>query len=287
MVQEIKVQDPKNELTPFEYGKGFREGKIGRYKADFKIIASNGDEKWLSDCAIPIKDPETGTVIGSQGILQDISERKQTEERIQHSLEEKEVLLKEIHHRVKNNMQVISSMLNLQSTYVKDEEVVFRESQNRVRSMALIHEKLYQSDDLAKIDISKYIHNLVSFLCDSYCVSPNAVTMKIDVEDILLGIDAAIPCGLILNELVSNALKHAFPGDKKGEILVVMHTRDGLCTLSIADDGVGLPKGLDVRNTESLGLQLVDSLVQQLNGEMVLVSRERGAEFVLTFPDQN
>ncbi len=214
-------------------------------------------------------------------LLQDVTERRVAEERIRLSLKEKEVLLKEVHHRVKNNLQIISSLLNLQSKYIKDDQALemFKESRNRIRSMTLIHEKLYRSKDLANIDVSEYIQNLSSNLFRSY--SAGRVNLRTQVDDILLGIDTAIPCGLIINELVSNSLKHAFP-EKHGDIFVNLHRDNGKFTLVVSDNGVGFPETVDFRNTDSLGLQLVCTLTDQLDG-VIELNRTGGTEFKITF----
>jgi PAS domain S-box-containing protein len=218
-------------------------------------------------------------------ILRDITERKREEGKIKSSLREKEVLLKEIHHRVKNNLQIISSLLNLQSAHIRDPRAleVFKEGQGRVRSMALIHEKLYQSDDLARVDFSEYISNLAAYLFRSYEVNAGGVRLDVKAEDVMLGVDTAIPCGLIINELISNSLKHAFPGGKGGSINITLRPagpeRLKLC---VSDDGVGLPPDFDVRQTASLGLQLVNTLAHQLGGA-VEVGGGVGAEFNITF----
>jgi two-component sensor histidine kinase len=215
----------------------------------------------------------------------EVAERMRAEGKIRMALKEKEVLLKEIHHRVKNNLQVISSMLSLQSRTAKDQEIMemFQESQNRVRSMALIHERLYRSRDLSRIDFSEYIQDLVTRLVYSYSAYSGPVTLKIDADDVFLGVDTAIPCGLIINELLSNSLKYAFPDGREGEIRVEMSAhRNGRLTMIVGDSGVGFPKGLDFRNTETLGLQLVDSLVAQLDGAMELHTNG-GTEFKITF----
>jgi PAS domain S-box-containing protein len=218
-------------------------------------------------------------------ILRDITERKREEEKIRSSLREKEILLKEIHHRVKNNLQIISSLLNLQSAHIRDPRAleVFKEGQTRVRSMALIHEKLYQSADLARVDFSEYISSLAAYLFRSYEVNAGAVRLSVEAEDVLLGVDTAIPCGLIINELVSNSLKHAFPPGKGGTIKITLRPegRERL-KLCVRDDGVGLPPDFDVRATPSLGLQLVNTLARQLGGD-VLVGDCAGAEFNITF----
>ena len=230
--------------------------------------------------------------------VRDITERKQSEAQIKASLREKEALLKETHHRVKNNLQVISSMLNMQSKQIgdRDARAAIAESQQRVRSMALIHEKLYQSDDLAGIDLADYVQDLAKSLLDSYRTSTGQVDMNIQAERVYLGIDIAVPCGLILNELISNALKHGFPPgadrsstagrppEGKGEIRIGLHRNgDSRMILEVGDNGVGLPAEFDWAHTPSLGLQLVSVLVDQLDGD-VLLDRDGGTQFTITFP---
>ena len=223
----------------------------------------------------------------NEALQAEIAERKRAEEQIKASLGEKEVLLKEIHHRVKNNLQVVSSMLFLQSRSIKEEETVemFQESRNRVRSMALVHERLYQSPDLARIDFAEYARNLTSYLFRSYGVHSNVIQLKVNVDDVFLSIDTAVPCGLILNELVSNSLKHAFPDGREGEIRIELGSDDdNRFTLMFGDNGVGFPEDLDFRNTESLGLQLVNNLVHQLEGTIEL-DRSGGTAFKITFAE--
>jgi len=218
-------------------------------------------------------------------LQQEVNERKRAEEQIKISLKEKEVLLKEIHHRVKNNLQIISSLLYLQSKNIKDQEAlgIFRDSQNRVKSMALIHEKLYRSEDLARIDFAEYVRSLTNSLFGSYGVNSDAIKLKVNVDDFSLGLDTAIPCGLVINELVSNSFKYAFPDGRGGEIRIDLHTdNDGRLALIVSDNGVGLPEGLDFRNTGSLGLQLVNTLVNQLDGTVEL-DRSGGTEFKIIF----
>ncbi len=214
-------------------------------------------------------------------------QRLQTEDQIKASLKEKEVLLREIHHRVKNNLQIISSLLNLQSRYIKDKQVlhVFKESQDRIKSMVLIHKKLYQSKDLARIDFAEYIRSLIADLFRSYKADYDLITLKTNIDDVFLGIDTAIPCGLIINELVSNSLKYAFPEDGQGEIRIDLHwEKEGKFTLIVSDSGVGFPKDLDFRNTESLGLQLACTLVDQLQGTIGL-DRTGGTKFKIAFTE--
>ncbi|MEE8392665.1 MAG: histidine kinase dimerization/phosphoacceptor domain -containing protein [Anaerolineae bacterium] len=215
----------------------------------------------------------------------EIVERVRAEDQIKASLKEKEVLLKEIHHRVKNNLQVVSSMLSLQARSVKDESTlkVLQESQNRVRSMALIHERLYRSHDLARVDFGVYIRDLAAQLVRSYRSYSGPVNLTVDADDVFLDIDTAIPCGLITNELISNSLKYAFPNGREGEIRIKIHSdHDDQLTMIVSDNGIGLPEGLDFRNTESLGMQLVNALVDQMEGSVELRSNG-GTEFKITF----
>ena len=212
-------------------------------------------------------------------------EHQRAEEQIRASLNEKEVLLKEINHRVKNNLQIISSLLSLQSQDIKDEEALrsFQVSQDRIRAMALVHEKLYQSDDLARIDFGEYIKSLATDLGSSYGLANRDIDLKIDVENILLGVDTAIPCGVIVNELVANSLKHAFPGDRSGEIIISFRESGGHYTMIFKDNGVGLPEDLDISRPPSLGLTIVKALAGQLRGTIGL-SRDNGSEISITFP---
>ena len=218
-------------------------------------------------------------------ILRDISERKEAERRIQTSLREKEVLLREVHHRVKNNLQVVSSLLNLQSRAFRDAKLqqALSESRNRVQSMALIHEQLYQARDLNDVDFPEYVRQLTSRLLHSYQVNPSQVALSVDVNDVSLSVDVAVPCGLILNELVSNSLKYAFRDGRSGEIRVAFSRMpDRSVQLTVADDGVGLPPEVGFWSTRTLGLRLVRSLARQLDGEVQL-DGPPGTEFRIRF----
>ena len=213
------------------------------------------------------------------------AERRRHAAQIEASLKEKEVLLQEIHHRVKNNLQVISSLLNLQAGYVDDPETlsIFQDSQHRIRSMALIHEKLYRSANLARIDFADYIRDLGAYLFRSQNAEERDIKLDIQADDIFLDIDTAVPCGLILNELVTNTLKHAFPDGRTGETRIELTAgSNGQVGLVIGDNGVGFPADVDFRETESLGLQLVNSLVEQLDGVIEMHSKG-GTEFKITF----
>ena len=218
-------------------------------------------------------------------VFEDISSRRRSEDKIKASLKEKEVLLQEIHHRVKNNMQIISSLLNLQTRYVGDDEValdVLKESQNRVTTMAMIHEKLYQSNDFMNIDIGSYIEKLVKDLLYSYAIPQGRIVPRIYSDDIQLNIETSIPCGLIISELVSNSLKYAFPDDKNGEILISLRETDNCYILTVGDDGIGLSENFDFTNTDSLGLELVNNLVDQIDGTIKL-DTSCGTKFTIKF----
>jgi two-component sensor histidine kinase len=214
--------------------------------------------------------------------------RKLAEDQILRSLKEKEVLLKEIHHRVKNNMQVIHSLLNLQAKTLTDRQVrvMLEESRDRVYSMALVHEKLYRSEDLAHIEFKDYLQNLLQSIASTY--KRHDIVFSVDMENVALDVNIGIPCGLIVNELVSNCLKYAFPDGRKGTITVgITRNSEGNYVLTVADNGIGFPADVDFRKTSSLGLQLVNVLAEQIHGTIEL-SNERakteGARFHITFP---
>jgi PAS domain S-box-containing protein len=224
---------------------------------------------------------------GRVAACRDITDRLQSEERIKNSLEEKELMLKEIHHRVKNNLQIVSSLLNLQLDYLPDDasRARFVESQRRIASMALVHEKLYRSHDLAHVDFTDYLRDLTDNLVSGLGGSAREIRLKLDVGDLWLTIDTAIPCGLIVNELVINAFKHGFPGGGPGNVTLAMHrTDERRLRLEVADDGCGIPQNFDLRRSKSLGMQLVFTLVRQLRGS-ISVRNESGARFELEFPE--
>lgn len=259
-----------------------------RKTIELRLLKKNGE--WIQMEALLTGIPGPANAI--HRILfsaRDITVRKQAEEHIKASLKEKEVLLKEIHHRVKNNLQIISSLLNLQSGYIQDKFAgeIFKESRNRVKSMALIHEKLYLSKDLARIDFAEYVRHLTTHLLRSYGANARAVRLSIDIEKILLDIDTAIPCGLIVNELVTNSLKYAFPPGVEGEIQITMHQEsDGQLALVVRDNGAGLPPNFNFNNTGSLGLQLVSTLTDQLEGTIQL-NRTGGTTFKILLRQHN
>jgi PAS domain S-box-containing protein len=219
-----------------------------------------------------------------QAVVRDITDRKRDEDGIKASLAEKEVLLKEIHHRVKNNLQVISSLLKLQSRYIQDSRVseMLKESQNRVRSMALVHEQLYQSKDLSNIDFAEYIQNLAHNLFQAYEIHAQGIKLETNMAQCSLNIDTAVPCGLIINELVTNALKYAFTGQIKGKINIDFTLENRVCVLTVSDSGIGFPQDLDYRKARTLGLRLVGSLVKQIRGKIELLETA-GTTFKITF----
>ena len=217
-----------------------------------------------------------------------LQDYKKENEQLQASLKDKEVILKEIHHRIKNNFQVVCSVLSLQSQYIKNNQVLdmFMEIQDRVRAMALIHEKLYQSQDVGRMDFAEYVENLVNGLYWSYGMDPNRIKLEINVEEVALGVELTVPCGLIINELVSNSLKYAFPASWEGEgkiEIALIHKDDESLELRIKDNGVGIPEGVEVGHTDTFGLELVTILAEdQLNGSVQL-NRGDGTEFEIKF----
>ena len=229
--------------------------------------------------------------------LRDTIKHRQAEAEIRRSLKEKEALLKEVHHRVKNNLQIISSLLNLQASTIEDEAALtcLRESQNRVRLMAMIHEKLYQSDDLGKIDLADYIRDLSTHLLNSYGIDRNRIRLSVNMKNVSLQVDTAVSCGLIVNELISNSLKYAFPTLSSSEVdssqiatspkhtieVEAKLTGSDYFSIHYRDNGIGIPEDFDIENATSLGLQLVNTLTEQLGG-LLSINKGHPTEFNLT-----
>jgi PAS domain S-box-containing protein len=262
--------------------------EIDQYSIEKRFICKDGEIVYTNLSLGFVKNAQ-GSIDYSVVLMHDITKRKKAEKQLKASLHEKDVMLKEIHHRVKNNLQIVTSLLRLQANYIEDKTVldIFRESQNRIRSMLLIHEKLYRSEDLARTDFAKYIHDLAHDLFHCYGINPSLVSLQIRICNVLLGLDTAIPCGLIVNELVSNAFKYAFPNERKGKIYIRLSVgKQNNFVLRITDDGIGIPPDIDFRNTSSLGLSLVCTLVDQLQGTIDLNRTAGGTDFKITFTDQ-
>ena len=260
-------------------------GKRVKKRYEIKGVRKDGS---VLDCEIDVVTLKDGKrIVGTRSYMWDITERKRGEERLKTSLREKEVLLREIHHRVKNNLQIISSLLNLQSRNLQDEKArdMFKESQVRVRSMALVHEKLYRSEDLSNVDFSEYIRNLADHLFHVYGMTD--VDLKVDVENVFLDINTAIPCGLIISELITNSLKYAFSQGNGGELKVgLKRDSEDFYVLTVGDSGRGFPEGFDIKSSDSLGLQLVDMLTDQLNGSLSF-THGAGAKLEIKFKPVN
>ncbi len=249
------------------------------------VLTKSGEEKLIAWHNVPLKD-EKGHIPATISSGEDITERKRAEDLIKAALKEKEVLLREIHHRVKNNLQVVSSLLNLQARAAKDKGItdILAESRNRINAMALIHSQLYENSDLSAINMKGFVDKLLGHILQSYPVQDTKISSIIHVADYPLPISIAVPLGLIVNELLSNAFKHAFVNRKEGMIEVVLRaSEEGVLSLTVSDDGVGLPERFDFKTSESLGLHVVKILVEdQLDGNMEVV-RDKGTTFKIEF----
>jgi two-component sensor histidine kinase/PAS domain-containing protein len=254
------------------------------YEIELEITRPDGVKRVVLSRG-QVKPNASDSAIMLIGTSQDITEIKRKEEIISASLREKEILLKEIQHRVKNNMQVISSMLSMQAQYARDESDarMFQDSQDRIRSMSLVYDQLRRSQDLAGINIKEYVNELISNLINSYRPDACHVSSQIDVDDISVDLDLAVPCGLLINELVTNSLKHAFKDKSEGIIRISMHkTSNNMLDVTVADNGIGLPENLDVASSPTLGMTLLHTLSEQL-GAKVEFRRSRGTEFHTSF----
>ncbi len=254
------------------------------FDLEYRLKRKDGVYRWFLNRGQPRLAGEN-KFVGYIGSCIDITERKQVEQRLSDSLNEKEVLLQEVHHRVKNNMQVISSLFSLAASQQTNPVMaaMLKENQNRVQSMALVHEKFYRKTDLARVDFQDYLHDLVTHLFRSFG-AVGRVQYVLETEPVNLTVDSAIPCGLIANELLSNALKHAFPNGRQGTVTVQLkQDKAGVAQMSISDDGMGLPSEFDTRRGNTLGLQLVRTLTEQLGGQ-IEVLRQPKTSFNITFP---
>ncbi len=266
----------------------FALAKTGQQHADeFRVVNRDGAVMWVHVRTAPIVS-DLGELMGHTGTLENITKQRQAEEQITASLREKEALLKEIHHRVKNNLQIISSLIYLQAQRVEDPKVrqIFEDSQSRIRSMALVHENLYRSQNLSKINLSEYIQALTASLFYTYRIQPGLVQLKVKVDDdVLVSLDKAIPCGLALNELMTNALKHGFSDNKTGEIVVTLKkVASSQIHLTVENNGTHLPDTFELETTQSMGLRLVHGLINQLQGHFELDKTDK-TRFKITFSD--
>ncbi|NYB50991.1 MAG: PAS domain S-box protein [Methanobacteriaceae archaeon] len=267
-----------------ELFKKFLDGEeVGPFES--RLVSREGETRLMEIHPAPLL--KNGELFAVQIIAQDITERKKAETEINASLKEKEMLLGEINSRVSNYMTMISSLLELQSVYMKDEEnrEVLKDNKNRVKSMLLIHDGFSQSEDFALIDFSKYIQKLIELITNSYNVDTDRIQMKTRTDGLMLDIDAAIPCGLIVNELLTNAVKHAFPGNQKGEVVVEFGLdNQENNVLIVNDNGVGLPDKINFKDSGTMGFQLVNKLVNQLKGSIIL-SRDKGTTFQIIWSE--
>lgn len=281
---------PKKELKNF--WNALKDVFLSKKIRGFQILLINhkGDSIPVEITGQLVK--KNGKLVG-QGTIRDITVRKRAEEQIKKDLEEKEILLKEVHHRAKNNMQIISSMMKLQYRVLEDPKLkgFLKDTQNRIRTMSVIHELLYSSNDLANIRLKKYINILTNHLFSSMSLDPSKIKIKINMKNLLLNVNLAIPCGLIINELVSNSLKHAFPNDRTGIITISMQKETNLIStdkkeifyhLIVSDNGIGLPKDIDLENNNFIGLFLIKILTKQLKGNLKL-RNDNGTSVEITF----
>ncbi|MBF0519031.1 MAG: response regulator [Nitrospirae bacterium] len=272
----------KHSITLKQVGENLRRELLKRTKMEEEL------SKYRYHLEELVQKRTSELELSNEQLQIEIAERKKAELKISLSLREKEVLLKEIHHRVKNNLQIVSSLLDLQSKYINNSELLdmFKDSQNRLKTMALIHEKLYQSEDLSIINFSRYIPSLLNHLYQSYNLSTSAISLDTDIEDISIGVDTAVPCGLIINELVSNSLKYAFKNGRDGLLSVYLkRDYDDYFSLTISDNGEGLPDEFDIKNVKSLGLRLVNALVvDQLEGS-IDYEGNGGAKYLIKFKE--
>jgi PAS domain S-box-containing protein len=290
-IQKMGNKFIQNSMHPDDL-KNYFEETIPRYEKaqdnelishEYRMKHKNGNWHWLNSAELIYKRQPDGSPCQIFGVVHDITESRKAEEKIKSSLREKEVLLREIHHRVKNNFAVIIGLLRLQGGSIKDDKLkaIFKDSENRIRSMSLVHEMLYGTQDLAQIDFGVYIQALTKGLLSTYRATAGKIIIKTDIKDITLNTDTAIILGLVTNELISNAMKYAFPGERRGEIIIGMKSTDGVnkYELMIKDNGVGLPEGLDILQTDTLGLRMVTNIVeQQLHGRIEM-KRDGGTEF--------
>jgi PAS domain S-box-containing protein len=256
------------------------------YDVEYRAKRKDGTWAWVNTRGRIQKRDASGRPLRMMGTLHDISERKNAENALLKSVREKEVMLREIHHRVKNNLAVISSLFHLQAGTVQDEKTtrILRDAQDRVRSMALVHEHLYNSADLGAVAFGEYSRSLAMQIFQTYQLPTTRVELVSDISAVQLSVEQAIPCGLILNELLANCLKHAFRDRERGEVRLALSSVEGYCRIRVCDDGIGIPPGLDFRVGKSLGVRLIRILARQLDGSVQYHSSATGTEVSLSFP---
>ncbi len=264
------------------------ESDANPYHVAVRIINDSGRE-WVMEAFGVVRRDPSGKALSIFGTAQDITERKKAEEQVQQSLHEKETLLRELYHRTKNNMQVIISLLNLQSGGIDDKKTIqiLEDTKNRIQSMALVHEKLYKAKNLSQVYLGDYIKDLADALMKSHNGGNEQISLQVDVESIPVSIDTITPLGLVMNELMTNALKYAFPDNKKGDIIIkALMDDDGIIELTFSDNGIGIPESIDFAKAESLGLKMVRTLVElQIKGKME-IETQNGTKFIIRFRDK-
>ncbi|HHW05274.1 MAG TPA: histidine kinase dimerization/phosphoacceptor domain -containing protein [Methanothermobacter sp.] len=262
--EKLKIIEKGSEVKPYET----------------KLLDSKGNEHYVRVFSRLVKIGGDDLLIV---VIEDLTDIKKTQKELEKTVKEKELLIKETYHRVKNNLMIISSLLSLQSRYLKDKRALelFKESENRARSMALIHERLYRSSNLKEIDIAEYLQTVASGIFNSYAIP--GIKLNLDLDKVKMDVELAIPIGLIVNELVTNSLKHAFPEGAEGEVNLKLKSLNDEILLEVSDNGVGFPDSLDWQKTSSLGLQLVKSLSDQINADVEMISDD-GTTFRIKVP---
>jgi PAS domain S-box-containing protein len=261
------------------------EGSAPVFAEEYRIRCKDGSWKWVLDRGIALRD-EAGQAVRVAGSETDITERKRAEEELKASLHEKEVLLREVHHRVKNNLQIVSSLLNLQSRQLTDPALtaIFANTRDRVRAMASVHERLYESGDFAEVDLARHLGVLVRMLTRAHAPAGVTIQPVLQLEPVTVDLNTAVPLSLIANELIINALKYAFAGNREGTFTVALRADGAHCELRIADDGPGFPEALDPATTRTLGLRLVRDLAKQIRAQLEIDSTAAGTNIVLRWP---
>lgn len=277
IVPEDKKDEVRKLIDELKTGKTVDSIETRRLTKDGRIL-----DVWLTITKLV---DENGKVEAVATTERDVTEQKRTTDELKKALHEKEILIREIHHRVKNNLVGIQGLLRLPLRHIRDQDAreYFRESANRVKSMSMIHERLYRTHDLSSINVAEYMYSLSRMILEFYKTSEDRIKLDYSIPDMTLDVEKMIPCGLILNELITNAIKYAFPDERAGKIQIEFNEiSEDIYVLTVADDGIGLPDDFNIDQTESLGMQLVTSLVKQLNGNLE-ISGDNGTTFTIRF----